>query len=366
MLLVMYKANRDVSSMGTGPLISYLEALCRAKESPEKAESKRSENDEAKQVAGYSESIKKSDRQKAASPKPLPEESNESKEDGNYEDDFEDKYDDKFESEAESEEKTQPQQRGEYLNVSEDQIVEIAQKAFYTLAQAMIEKKTTARELLGNKIMRARVEGEEMEVVPSQDFTDAIHSLGVHNLQPLEYACLVKILATDETEKFVKISDLVLILADYNIRDEQDNAPGKAKKTGLDFSKLDQFSMILLLALTEYLIKSDTPLYDLFGSAIYKLPVKTKTKVKNIEVMDSANFFQVLATIGIEIEENEHEELKKFLSLNANHYPDKISVKKLKDSIEQFAFNEELIRKAHECYEALMEEGNGTIVESAE
>eukprot|EP00826_Nyctotherus_ovalis_P019826 TRINITY_DN16161_c0_g1_i1.p1 TRINITY_DN16161_c0_g1~~TRINITY_DN16161_c0_g1_i1.p1 ORF type:complete len:266 (-),score=87.80 TRINITY_DN16161_c0_g1_i1:156-953(-) len=259
-------------------------------------------------------------------------------------------------------------QRDECLNVTEDQIIEIAQKAFYTLAQAMIQRKTTARELFSNKIRMLKVDGEELEVVPSKDFTDIIHSLGIPDLQPVEYACLVRILATDEDEKFIKLSDLVLILADYNIKDNQDASPekAKAKKTGLDFSKLDQFSMILLLALTEYLIKSDTPLYDLFGSAIYKLPVKTKTKVKNIEVIDSANFFKILADIGIQIEENEHEELKKFLSLNVNHYPNKVSVKKLKDSIEQFAFNEDLIKKAHEYYEALMEDGNGTIVESAE
>jgi len=323
MLLKMYNVNKDVNLLSVDSLVKFLEPLC-------------------------------VEEQKAPL-EPLPKEED-------YEDDFEDK----FESESEIKEKKEE----EFVDVSEDQIIEIAQKAFHTLAQVMIQKKTTARKLFNGKIKKLKINGEETEVVSSNEFTNTIHNLGIKDFRPLEYACLVKILATDEDEKYVKLSDLILILADYNIKEEQDvtkDSPSKTKKGGLDFDKLDQFSMILLLALTEYLIKSNTPLYDLFGDAIYKLPVKTKAKVKNIEVIDSSSFFEVLAKIGIQIEENEHEELKKFLSLNVNHYPDKISIKKLKDSIEQFAFNEKLIKKAHEYYDALLEEeGNPTILESAE
>ena len=100
--------------------------------------------------------------------------------------------------------------------------------------------------------------GKNMEVVSTEQFIKAINSLGVKQFSSLEYSCLVKVLCTDESEKFIKLTDFTQILEDYGIQEHAKIKKDKSKKT-LDFSKLDQLSMILLLALTEYLVKSNTP-----------------------------------------------------------------------------------------------------------
>ena len=77
---------------------------------------------------------------------------------------------------------------------------------------------------------------------------------------------------------------------------------------------------------------------------------------RNVEVIESKDFFDVLTNIGIQIGEGDNEELKKALSFSDSQLQDKFSVKKIKNSIEQFAFNEELRKKAHQYYDALIDE----------
>eukprot|EP00826_Nyctotherus_ovalis_P032362 TRINITY_DN26084_c0_g1_i1.p1 TRINITY_DN26084_c0_g1~~TRINITY_DN26084_c0_g1_i1.p1 ORF type:complete len:168 (+),score=64.61 TRINITY_DN26084_c0_g1_i1:205-708(+) len=165
------------------------------------------------------------------------------------------------------------------------------------------------------------------------------------------------------------------ILDDYGIKEQSEiqeetrAAQGKPK----DLLNLDKFSMILLLALTEYLLKSNTPLYDLFGEKIKRESITIKSKERKVELIESKDFFEVLGSIGIQLEDDENEDLKRALSFNHKQFANKISVKKLKNAIEQFAFNDELRRRAQECYEAFVEEeemlekeGHDTIKEQPE
>ncbi len=288
-------------------------------------------------------------------------------------------------------------------------MIEIAQRCFSAIAERMLQKGINAHSLYKGSIKRQKVGADQAEVLSAEDFISGVRSLGIEELRAVEYACLIKVLSVNEEEKFIKLADLVLILDDYGIKDEDVEGaeaqpepesepqtqqqpadeeeeqpkpkPKQKQKTGstakgeekkapqtMDMSKLDEISMVLLLALTEYLIKANIPLYDLFGDTIYQQLVKTRTKQKNVEVINSRDFFEVLHRIGIQTEESEHENLKDFLCLDT-HHKEKLSIKKLKKAIEEFAFNEELRKRAHQCYEALMaeegaSEGRETIKEN--
>ena len=65
----------------------------------------------------------------------------------------------------------------------------------------------------------------------------------------------------------------------------------------------------LMLALMELNIS----LYDFFDGMIYEQLVKTKTKQKVVEIINSKDFFEMLQRRGVRKKANEHENLMKFL-----------------------------------------------------
>ena len=74
----------------------------------------------------------------------------------------------------------------------------------------------------------------------------------------------------------------------------------------MDYNKLDQISMVLMLALAEYLVKTSTPMYTLFESVMYK------DKNSDLDLIKAKDFFSVMNNIGIQTEGEQHENLKEF------------------------------------------------------
>jgi len=244
-------------------------------------------------------------------------------------------------------------QRGQEKTVNEEQMIEIAQRCFYAIAEQMAQKKMTVYSLYQDVVYKKKINGEDVELISPLDFLNGLRKLGIDDLQTLDYTCLVKVLAINDEEKHIRVNDLVQILEDYGIT-EMGSIEGQLVED-LKFEDLDKVSMVLMLALTEYLIKSKIPLYDLFGNSIYKQDVEIDGKQLQIDLINSNDFFEVMRSIGINTESKEHENLKKFLSLDAS-YPDKLLVKKLKKGIEEFAVNEELRIFAQKCYQELVDE----------
>jgi len=268
----------------------------------------------------------------------------------------EDLYEAEFDDErkVETAKEQSVNENNEYENITEEEMINISQKAFYRLAETMRMAKVTARQLYHNNIIKQRFNGEDIEIIETNDFINGIQSLGIEDFQVLEYGCLIKVLALDENEEYIKLSDLILILEDYGIHEEETNNEEQAELTNkekLDLRKLDSISMIVLMELTESLINADTPLYPLFGKAIQKVTVDEKS----IELINAKDFFDTLANIGLVVEEGIHEPLVDALGLP--QIKSAISVDKLKSAIEQFATDEALRKQAQEHYEELMNKG---------
>lgn len=237
--------------------------------------------------------------------------------------------------------------------MNEDQMIEVAQRCFYTIAEQMAQKKLSVFSLYEDVIFKKKIDGEEVELISPLDFLNGLRKLGIDDLQTLDYTCLIKVLAINETEKHIRVSDLVQILEDYGITER--NSVEDQLIDELKFEDLDKVSMVLMLALTEYLVKAKAPLYDLFGAAIYKQEVQIDSKQLQVDLVNSSDFFAVLRSIGINTEEKEHENLKAFLCLDTS-VMDKLMVKKIKRAIEEFAVNEELRAFAQKCYQELVDE----------
>lgn len=90
------------------------------------------------------------------------------------------------------------------------------------------------------------------------------------------------------------------------------------------------------------LMELNVSLYDFFDGVIYEQLVKTKTKQNVVEIVNSKDFFEMLQARGVRKKANEHENLKKFLQLDAN-YPHLLMLKKIAKALDEMAKNEELM-----------------------
>eukprot|EP00826_Nyctotherus_ovalis_P007520 TRINITY_DN11898_c0_g1_i1.p1 TRINITY_DN11898_c0_g1~~TRINITY_DN11898_c0_g1_i1.p1 ORF type:complete len:787 (+),score=234.21 TRINITY_DN11898_c0_g1_i1:202-2562(+) len=218
--------------------------------------------------------------------------------------------------------------------MTEDQIIYTAQRCFYEIAQKMLAKGFNVHSLYKHKMIYKEIDGETVELLTQNDFVEGIQTLEVESIKPLEYACLMQVIAINDGEEYVRVQDFVKILEDYGVEAEK-------KMRQEQFKALDKISVILMLAFAEYVIKTKIGMKELF-------------KEEGNAVKSSA-FFDVLRGIGINIEENEHPNLKQFLCYSDMNL-DLFSLSKLEAIVKQFETNEELREFAHKCYEELMNE----------
>ena len=357
------------------------------KKEPMKAPENKEEQQPIKENVGVEEEPVEESEEKAEvvnkkqeeAPKPAKEQKNEEaqneevqNEEANYDENFEDeeskpvskphepeKQNEEVEEKKEEKpqkEKKQPHKKvkseaKDYENINEEQMIEIAQNCFQVIAEKLMEKKLNIHSLFQGKITKEKIDDEVHEVLTGEIFMNGIQELCMDKFQEIDYACLIKVLTVNEEGKFIRVNDLTQILHDYGVIDE--NEP-KKEKSKLNFEKLDQISMVLMLALTEYLVKANVPLNTLFDKVIKKEP-KESSPNKMVEYVMVSDFFEVLQKIGIQLGESEDTTLNQFLCFDGGD-PNKISVKKLKAAIEEFAFNEELREIAHKCYEEIIGE----------
>ena len=231
-------------------------------------------------------------------------------------------------------------------------MIDIGQNTFNLIAVKMLEKNLSIRELFENMIHTETIGKENLEVITFDNFVKGIQSLEAPDIKEIQYSCLLKILAVNDDQNLIRLSDLIQILADFSIPEAKQKQKHHAPTQ--NFESMDPISMILMLALTEYMIKNNIPLYDLFGDSIQQKAIKIKGKEKSVEVILSSDFFAILDKIGIKIEDNEHEDLKKFLCLDKK-CTNQIYIKRLKLAINEFATNEELREIARGHYDKLIE-----------
>jgi len=257
-----------------------------------------------------------------------------------------------IEKDEKSEENREESIEKEIKDMTEDEMVEVTQKCFMEIANQMNSKKETMETLFGEIAYTKSIENEEAILLNPKDFLKQIESkLGI-TFKPIEKTCLSKVLAMSETEDAIKLNDLAQILHDFGIKAEGVESEDNEE---MNFNELDKVSMVLMLALTEYIMSSKIPLYDLFADNIYQQDVQVEEEQLKVDMINSADFFETLTKIGISMEEKEHDNLKKFLCIDPE-YMDKLMIKKLKRAIEEFAVNETIREMAQKCYQELVEE----------
>eukprot|EP00826_Nyctotherus_ovalis_P028700 TRINITY_DN22641_c0_g1_i1.p2 TRINITY_DN22641_c0_g1~~TRINITY_DN22641_c0_g1_i1.p2 ORF type:complete len:223 (+),score=57.64 TRINITY_DN22641_c0_g1_i1:309-977(+) len=217
------------------------------------------------------------------------------------------------------------------------------------IANKLTSKGITFASLLKGETTKRKIDGEEVELIAYENLERVISGLGVKSFGLDERRCLKNIQPEQLGNNF-KVADIVQILDDF-IAHEEFNDLSKE----MNFDELSPISMVLLLALAEYLASKNINAIDLFTAVIYKQPVQVDNEQYELDVIDSSDFFHTITTVGIETSEADHDNLKTFLAIDLG-YLDKLSLDKLNAAIRAFTTDEQLRAKAHRYYKELISE----------
>jgi hypothetical protein len=112
----------------------------------------------------------------------------------------------------------QNEEDDEYID--EEEMLDVAEKCFYRIAQELINKGVSVREAFANFIIKEEIEDMELELLSPIGFLEGIKELGVVDLEEVEVACLMRVLTKPNLENAILLKELVVIMENFGIYDE--------------------------------------------------------------------------------------------------------------------------------------------------
>jgi len=226
-------------------------------------------------------------------------------------------------------------------SMTEEQLMEAFQKCYHKIKNQISSNQLSINDLFGSVVFTKKIEGIDQQVLHTKDFFKILEEKLSLKLDETEKTCLSKIMSASDDDDDIIRFDMV----DQIVNEEPE----------LDFKELDNISLIIFYALSEYMNENKLTIEKIFADSIYQQDVQIDQEEATIELINSEDFFRILGGMGIMIEENEHKNLNNFLCIDPE-FPDKLVVNKLKQALEEFEMNEDLKAKAFKYYKVLAEE----------
>ena len=101
--------------------------------------------------------------------------------------------------------------------LSEQEILDIAEQVFIKVSERMIEKNYTLRSLYSDAIQKIQINGEEHEILQPNDFIDAFKTLDFDSMREIEIECLLRVLLKPEIQDTILFGDLIMILDNFGV-----------------------------------------------------------------------------------------------------------------------------------------------------
>lgn len=218
---------------------------------------------------------------------------------------------------------TEPQKptgEGEDLDeeIDDEQMISIAENCLIRIAEELLNKKLTIRQLFKGEIIEEEIEGEKIELLFPTTFLDGIQKLGITEFSDLENACLMNVLAKPQLENTILLDELIDIMENLGIPDGENMSPeqdddiddgsppqkqqetpeptqeNKPKKKGVDVNSLSDDAKMLLLNLIVYLEQESMTVANLYEDVKYQQMVKTKKKQTSVDIVPAEDFFRII------------------------------------------------------------------------
>lgn len=223
---------------------------------------------------------------------------------------------------------------------TEEQVIQTFQNCYHKIKEQLELKQVSIADLFDKDTFHKEVDGVEQTVLRTSDFFKILKERLSLEFDEVERVCLTKIMSAGDESDIIKY-EMVQQIA--------------SEEAELDFKELDNISLVMLFALSEFMKSHNNSVEEVFADYIYQQDVEIDNEQATVDLINSEDFFKVLEKVGIMVEESEHNSLNAFLCIDPE-FPDKFLVNKLKQALEEFKLNEELRAKVFKYYQEMVEE----------
>jgi len=199
---------------------------------------------------------------------------------------------------------------------------------------------------------KIKIENIDTPYILKSDFIKGLAKLNLSNLTDLQKSCYFNPLSFEDRDDFLSVIDLIQILLEFEIsdNDSQKILNDYLKEMCFDFNALDKESFAFFYLLSEMFQKSDSSLNIFFENKFQRV---NDTLVGNLVIINSKDFFKIIADKGIISDNSTQNQIKELLRISPN-LEDQISKRKLEYAFKEFATNVELNKKAKDFYEEII------------
>ena len=106
-----------------------------------------------------------------------------------------------------------PSKKDEYID--EDKMLDIAEKCFMRIAEAIIAHSTSVKDAFKKHISKDEASGDDY--LSPQGFLEGVKSLGISDLSQLDVACLMRILTKPDLDNAILLQELIIIMENFGI-----------------------------------------------------------------------------------------------------------------------------------------------------
>lgn len=109
-------------------------------------------------------------------------------------------------------------------------MLDIAEKCFARIAKEIQDRGLTVAGAFEKYVQLEEVEGEALALMSPVSFLEGIRELGIEDLEEIEVACLMRVLAKPNMDSAILLTELIVIMENFGIGDEEideDDAPSE-------------------------------------------------------------------------------------------------------------------------------------------
>ena len=265
-------------------------------------------------------------------------------------------------------------------NLSEEQMLDIAEGCFIKMAELLLIKGRSVRNVFTKySVPEIFPDRTVLELLSPLSLLEGIKEIGLDDLEEVEAACLMRVLAKPELDNAIILNELVLIMENFGVPDgdedaEDDYIPDtetdvskmeekeenkediqragltqKSKKRVYDLKKIDAKGIKILKKLARFLLKQFLHPREFFGKAITKEKIKTKKREFVIDVIKVKDFYLRLKIASIRKRLTENVSLNDELCVDLKTHKDIFNVKQMVKALEEIAEEEQVLMMKEEA-----------------
>jgi hypothetical protein len=108
-------------------------------------------------------------------------------------------------------------------NLDDERMLDVAEGCFIRLAELLLDQGRTIRGIF-TKFSQPEIfpDNTVLELLSPMSFLAGVRESGFHDLQEVEAACLMKVLAKPELENHIILNELALIMENFGVQDNLD------------------------------------------------------------------------------------------------------------------------------------------------